>query len=122
MAHQKINFQGWNSALSRTLKPALPGTSRTFIARQVKRGKALAGVIGNTAIVLRFESSELVVVAAAGQGLLKAAETIISYARENGCGSIRFHTQRKGLIRHLKKYPFVLVDDTHGEWVYRMTL
>ena len=72
MANQKISFQGWDSALSRALKPALPGTSRQYIKRQVNRGKALAGYIGNTAVVLRFEASELVVVAAAGQGLIGA--------------------------------------------------
>jgi hypothetical protein len=51
--------------------------------------------VGKLAVVLRVEGNELVVVAAAGRGLLPATRLIFKFARDNGLSTIRFHTRRK---------------------------
>jgi hypothetical protein len=117
-----LNFVPWSAQASALLKPALPGTSRQFIKRQVKRGDAGLVVRDDLAFVLRIEGRELVVVAAAGRGLLPATDLIFNFARENGLSTIRFHTRRKGLHRHVKKWPFTLIESRGDEYIYRMTV
>ena len=117
-----LNFAPWSKEASARLKPALPGTSRQFIKRQVKRGDAGLVLFDDLAVVLRIEGSELVVVAAAGRGLLAATRLIFNFAREKGLSTIRFHTRRKGLLRHVKQWPFYLIEQRGDEYIYRMTV
>ena len=120
--NQTLTFTRWDSEASAILKPALPGTSRQFIKRQVKRGDAGLARVGKLAVVLRVEGNELVVVAAAGRGLLPATRLIFKFARDNGLSTIRFHPRRKGLHRHVKQWPFHLIEQRGNEYIYRMTV
>lgn len=116
----KITFVEWGANFSALIKPALPGTSRQYIRREVKHAEAGAAMIGKLAVVLRIEGRELVVVAAAGKGLLPATDAIYQFAQKHGISTIRFHTRRKGLLRHVKKWPFFLIEQRGTESIYRM--
>ncbi len=112
----------WGKAFEDAIKPALPGDALAYIRKEVKAGAALAGRIGNTAVVLRIEHTELVLVAAAGAGLIPATDTVYAISRALGLKTIRFHTRRRGLIRYVKKWPFSLLSFERGEWIYQMNV
>lgn len=92
------------------------------ITRQIRSGTAQAFNIEGCYLVTRIEGKrwgdELVVMVAAGENLLPAAQAIISQCQKQGIASIRFHTQRPALQRLLKK----LMNFEEVERIYRVKL
>jgi hypothetical protein len=113
----------WDKTISKMLKPALPKTSRQFIRRQVAKGRAFTYLIDDLAVVVRPENEELVIVAAAGRGIIEGNKKIFEFAKNLGFKSIRYHTASKAFARLVsKRWPFLLVESNKNknENVYRM--
>jgi hypothetical protein len=55
-------------------------------------------------LVLRIEDTELVIVACVGKGGILMMQRCLEIARCHGLLSVRFHTQRCGMVRLLKQF------------------
>ncbi|KAF7770080.1 hypothetical protein PCIT_a3035 [Pseudoalteromonas citrea] len=110
----------------RVLRPALFRGKGT-IKREIRQGISQLHRVGELFIVTRKEAHELVIVAVAGRNLLNAIESLINYARQLKCSSIRWHTRNPEYIRHgFANLPAQLVEKRRGilydEYVYRLVL
>ncbi|WP_249314087.1 hypothetical protein [Pseudoalteromonas sp. S2755] len=110
----------------RVLRPALFNAIGT-IKREIRQGISQLHQIGQLYVVTRKEAQELVIVAVAGRNLLHAVPSLIRYAQQQQCGSIRWHTRNPEYIRHgFANLPAQLVEKRrgifHDEYVYRLVL
>jgi hypothetical protein len=116
----------WSKEASKNLRPALKGKSHSIIKKEVLNGESALFLSNRIWLVLRPEGRELVLVAAAGEGLLKATESVYQFAKQHGYQSIRFHTKQTKLNSVLKKWPIKLIEVRPrllgNEYVYRMAV
>lgn len=91
------------------VKAPLEGTfdgDGSLIAEDVRKGFAYCWKIGDCYAVTRREGDELVIMCLAGKNLKDVAGLILSSAKSAGCKTVRYHTKRDGLPRHLKEFGF----------------
>lgn len=96
----------WSADVAKRLENAL-SIDADLIEQDVRKNRASLYEInyGDSYMVARIESEgEFVVVAFEGKNLLEVVPHVMANAQREGCKSIRFHTQRPGLVRLLKDY------------------
>jgi len=117
------------SHVMKVLKPALHGAKGT-IKNEIKRGISWLYLTSNKALylVLRPESNQLVVVAAAGARLKDSAKEIIAFAQQKNFEFIRFHTKNPAYLKKgLAGLPLYLIETrkalfNKNEYIYLIDL
>lgn len=119
----------YHAAIGKVLSPAY-GDDTQFIESEIAAGICTVFRAANAPLylVIRYEGSEMVVVAAAGKQLAKATQEIIEHAKAKGMQSIRFHTiDPHRLEKGVKGLPIELAEhrpnaSASDEFVFRMRL
>jgi hypothetical protein len=95
----------WSDYAARKLQNALACDAEIIRQQCENKIAALWSINGGESfMVVRREYESLVVVAYEGESLREAAPHIITAARNIGCTSIRFHTNRPAMLRLLREY------------------
>jgi hypothetical protein len=106
----------WSQQAHEVLKPALNGDD-DHVKREVQQGLSSLFSCEAGYMVVRREGDELVLVSGAGRNVDQALKDWISAAKHKGFKSVRYHTQRKGMMRKAKNNGFKEL-----ERVYRLEL
>lgn len=97
------------------------GDDGPLILNDLFMGNAELLRIGNCHFVTRVEEAagglEMVIMCAQGEDLVAAGQVLADAARNVGCKTMRFHTQRPGMARLLSSFNFHL-----SEYVYKADL
>jgi hypothetical protein len=106
----------WSQQAHEVLKPALNGDD-DHIKQEVQKGLSSLFKCDAGYMVVRREDDELVLVSGAGRNVDEALQDWIAAAKQQGFKSVRYHTQRKGMMRKAKNNGFKEL-----ERVYRLEL
>ena len=116
----QIKKQVWSEAAIQGLGETL-GNDGDILENQVRTGIAELWCINGTSwMITRVETlpkrkPELVVCCFKGRDLKPISDAIVQAAKTQGLGSIRFHTQRKGLHRLLRHLNFEFVETVYSK-------
>lgn len=76
------------------------------IKQDVDSGVAVCWRVGGVVMITRRDGAELVVMCLAGGDLKSIGKVFFDAARKAGCKTMRFHTKRPALGRHLQEFGF----------------
>lgn len=97
----------WSPDMLAVLQPVMGSEAEQLqLKKQVACGLAEVWRIEQVYMIVRQEGAELVICCLAGKGLLEVTPLIHEAAKQAGCETIRFHTDRPALARLLCEYGF----------------
>lgn len=99
----------WSAEVEAVLLPVLRDDLQ-LLRQQVRAGIAEVWQLEGLHLLTRIENKELVVCCAVGEGLDRLSPFIQAAAKNKGCETIRYHSQRPALARLLKEYGFKEVE------------
>ena len=100
----EVRRVGWSAVVDR-LRATFEG-DEAEIKQDVDSGVAVCWLVGEVAMITRREGSELVVMCLAGNDLKSIGAVFMAAAKNAGCKTMRCHTKRPALGRHLREFGF----------------